>query len=254
MSFTMPEIIVRNVINNGIKDLRLNKRAFEDIFDQFLQDDIGVDYGINYREQIWSWFTTTKIPVVQAWSFDVQRIPCISIHLANETEDESKAAMDDYVGTFNDEHETGTGVFTVMVDIGIHANKGGDHVLWLYYIVAYILFKYKPALFKLGLRLSTFSASDYSKDADKMGNNIWTRWVRFKCTTQNFWEADPLREIDRVVTYPTILGPEACDVATSLDVKPCEVDRHANKGVITERVSDPDEAYSPFIDSDDDAV
>lgn len=254
MSFTMPEIVVRNVINNGIKDLRMNKPAFEDIFDQFLQDDIGVDYGINYREQIWEWFTITKIPVVQAWSFDAQRIPCISIHLANETEDESKAAMDDYAGTFNNESETGTGVFTVMVDIGIHTAKSGDHVLWLYYIVAYILFKYKPALFKLGLKLSTFSASDYSKDADKMSNNIWTRWVRFRCTTQNFWSADPLKEIKEVNTETTILGPVSCDIATSLDVDPRSVDRRANKGIIPSNLSDDNDIYDPFIPDDDDLV
>lgn len=204
MSFIFPEIVVRKLIDQGLKSLRADKSAFNDLFGQFLQDELDVDYGPTYREQIWDWFSTTKIPVVQAWSFNAQKIPCISIHLANETEDESKAAIDDYAGQFNQESETGTGVFTVMIDIGIHANKGGDHVLWLYYIVAYILFKYKPMAFRLGLKLGTFSASDYSKDAEKMGNNVWTRWVRFKCTTQNFWGADPLIEINEVNTEHTI--------------------------------------------------
>src|ERR1035437_1700905 len=156
MPFVLPEIVVRKLLDYGLKALRADKVAFDDLFAIFLQDELGVDYGPAYREQIWQWFTTTKIPVVQAWSFNAQKIPSISIHLANETEDQSKAAISDYAGTFDDIEETGTGVFTVMIDIGIHANKGGDHVLWVYYIVSYILFKYKPMATRLGLKLGTF--------------------------------------------------------------------------------------------------
>jgi hypothetical protein len=238
MPFVMPEVVIRKILDNGIKQLRANKPAFDDLFAMFLQDELGVDYGSAYRDQIWDWFSTTKIPVVQAWSFNAQRIPCISIHLANETEDESKAAMDDYAGAFNDEEETGTGVFTVMIDIGIHANKGGDHVLWLYYIASYILFKYKPAAFRLGLKLGTFSASDYSKDADKMGNNIWTRWVRFRCTTQNFWGADQFGEYEDVNLDRTIGMEPASQVASSLDVNIDEIDLTSNEGLRASRVGD----------------
>lgn len=240
MAFVMPEIVVRKVIDQGIKELRANKPAFDDLFCQFLQDELGIDYGSTYRDQIWGWFTTTKIPVVQAWSFNAQQIPCISIHLANETEDESKAAMNDLAGSFNQEGETGTGVFTVMIDVGIHANKGGDHVLWMYYIVAYILFKYKPMAFRLGLKLGTFSASDYSKDADKMGNNVWTRWVRFRCTTQNFWGADPFIEVDDVNVNYAIGNPPASDLSASLDVDLTTVDTTANQGIKVSRIGDDD--------------
>lgn len=230
MPFVMPEVVVRKLIDFGIKNLRANRRAFDDLFSMFLQDELNQDYGEQYREQIWEWFSTTKIPVVQAWSFNAQKIPCISIHLANETEAEDKAAMDDVAGVGEDS-DIGTSVFTVMVDVGIHTPKGGDHVLWLYYIVSYILFKHKTMAERLGLKLHTYSASDYSKDADKANNNIWTRWVRFRCTTQNFWEADPLREFDKVNTFTSMGNDLSEDIATSLDVDPANVDRTANKGV-----------------------
>jgi hypothetical protein len=234
----MPEIVIRKVVDYGIKQLRANKPAFDDLFSEFLQDELGVDYGEAYRDKIWTWFSSTKIPVVQAWSFDAQRIPCISIHLANESEDESKASMNDYAGNFNNEEETGTGVFTVMIDIGIHANKGGDHVLWMYYIVSYILFKHKDMAFRLGLKLGTFSASDYSKNAELMGNNIWTRWVRFRCTTQNFWGADPFTEVDGLNVETAIGLPPATDIAVSLDVNIDEVDTTANQGIQAGRTGD----------------
>lgn len=196
MAWTLPEVAIRRVISDSFKKLRANKEAFQDIFSEFTKDELAEEYGENYVEQIWTWFTTTKVPVIQSWSFNAQKIPCISVHLANEQEDEAKLAMDDYGGQFDDKAETGTAAFSVMLDIGIHANKGGDHVLWLYYILAYTLFKYKPSLTRLGLEMGTFSASDYSKDADKMANNVWTRWVRYRCTTQNDWAADPLQTID----------------------------------------------------------
>lgn len=194
MSWTLPEVAIRRVIHDSFKKLRANRSAFEDIFADFAKDELSDEYGEKYIDEIWTWFTTTKIPVIQSWSFNVQKIPCISVHLANEQEDEGKLAMDDFGGNFDNEAETGTAAFSVMLDIGCHANRGGDHVLWLYYILAYTLFKYKPSLVRLGLEMGTFSASDYSKDAEKMGNNIWTRWVRYRCTTQNDWAAEELIE------------------------------------------------------------
>lgn len=255
MPFVMPEIVVRKLIDLGIKELRANKPAFDDLFIQFADPELNSDFGPNYREQIWEWFTTTKIPVVQAWSFNAQKIPCISIHLANETEDESKAALND-LGAVGHHSDIGTAAFTVMVDVGIHVAKGGDHVIWLYYIVSYILFKYKLLANKWGLKLQTYSASDYSKDADKTMNNIWTRWIRFRCTTQNFWEADPLRKFEEVNLDPSIGGPVSCDIATSLDVDPCDVDRTANKGIVNEPIGT-NPPYDPFINDpidDDDLI
>lgn len=199
MGWVMPEIVIQKVIDYGIKQLRENKTEFYDLFSQFTEEELNNDYGEKYLEDIWKWFTTTKIPVVKAWAFNRQTIPSISIHLANETEDESKASMQDIGGTADD-NEIGVGVFTVMVDIGIHANKAGDHVLWLYYVISYILFKHKSMAEKYGLRLHTFSASDYNKDANKMTENIWTRWIRYRCTTQNFWSSDPYLDIQEINT------------------------------------------------------
>lgn len=194
MSWTLPEVAIRRVINDSFKKLRTDKTAFLEIFADFAKDELADEYGDAYIEKIWEWFTVTKIPVIQSWSFNTQKVPCISVHLANEQEDEAKLAFDDFGGQFDNVAETGTAAFSVMLDIGCHANRGGDHVLWLYYILAYTLFKYKPSLVRLGLEMGTFSASDYSKDAEKMGNNIWTRWVRYRCTTQNDWAADELVE------------------------------------------------------------
>lgn len=241
MSFVMPEIVIQKVLSHGIKQLRTNKREFYDLFCQFKQDELGQDYGEKYLDEVWNWFSTTKIPVVKAWALNPQLIPSISVHLANETEDETKAAFSDFAGDFDGEEETGTGVFTAMVDIGIHANKAGDHVLWLYYIVAYVLFKHKLMAHRLGLKLHTFSASDYNKDAGKMAENVWTRWVRFRCTTQNFWAQDPFMDVEEINVDPAVGLPPAHDIATSLDVSIDEVDTTANDGLEAGRIGDFDD-------------
>lgn len=239
MSFVLPEIVVQKVISHGIKQLRSDKNAFYDIFAQFTQDELSQDYGQAYLDQIWNWFSTTKIPVVKAWAFNTQLIPSISVHLANETEDESKAAFSDIGSIVMGEGEVGTGVFTAMVDIGIHANKAGDHVLWLYYIVAYVLFKHKMMAERLGLKLHTFSASDYNKESNKMTENIWTRWIRFRCTTQNFWEADKYIQIDDVNLDTAVNLVTASNISMSDDSDPYLVDPNTNPGLIASSL-DPD--------------
>ena len=238
MSFVMPEVVLQKVIDFGIKKLRANKNEFYDIFYQFTQDELSSDYGQKYLDEIWKWFSTTKVPVVKAWQFNSQQIPSISVHLANESEDESKAAISDYAGTFDDVSETGVGVFTVMVDIGIHANKAGDHVLWLYYIVAYVLFKHKMMAERFGLQLHTFSASDYNKENNKMTENIWTRWIRFKCTTQNYWGGAALTEVNNINVDPAIGLEPASSMAYTDDVDPDSVDPTVNKGLFAGEVGD----------------
>jgi hypothetical protein len=185
----MPQIALQKVLQVGIREIKDNPEILEDIFNYMHEPDLTDDYGETYVSKIKEWFLTTKVPVLHAWTFNVDRIPCVSIHLANESEDESKAAVGDYFG--NDENgEVGTSPFTVQLDIGIHASKSSDQVLWLYYIITYILFKKKLYAESLGLRLQTFTASDWDRRQEYSTENIWTRWIRFRCTTQNFWSGD----------------------------------------------------------------
>lgn len=191
----LTQVTLQRLIQVGLKKLKEDVSLLDEIFRGYKFPEMEADYGESYVEGIKTWFANTKIPVVQAWSFNPERIPLISIHLSTEQEDESKAAFGDYFGP-GTESEIGVGVFTVMLDIGIHTSKNGDEVLWLYYIVSYILFKNKMLADHLGLRLQTFSASDYTKNNALMADNIWTRWIKFRCTVENMWDGDPFLCID----------------------------------------------------------
>jgi hypothetical protein len=146
-------------------------------------------YGQAYVDKIFNWFTNTKMPVLQAWTFDPQRVPAYTVHLADESEDESKAAVGDFFGMGQD-GDILTGVSTVSLDIGVHADKSKDHVLWMYYILTYIFYKEKMVGRGLGLQLYTFRASDYNKESKYMADNVWSRWIRFRCTVENYLDGD----------------------------------------------------------------
>lgn len=185
MAFVMSEVALQRLVQIGLSNLKDNRSAFDCIFAQFLRNEMKGSYGQAHIDKIYNWFTTTKIPVLQAWSFDPTKVPSFTIHLADESEDESKAAIADYFGAGEDA-EILTGVSAVSLDIGIHADKSKDHVLWLYYILNYILYKEKMTGHNLGLQLYTFRASEYNKESKYMADNVWSRWVRFRCTVQNY--------------------------------------------------------------------
>ncbi len=185
----MPEIAVQRLIQVGLADLRSKPDVFNEVFAYYNSEELVDDFGPVYIDKIRKWFFETKIPVLMAWGFTAQRLPAYSVNLASESEDESKAAMSDFVGMGANADVKGS-PFTVQIDIGIHADKNSDYVLWMYYAISYILLKNKLLAEKMGLRLHTWSASDYNRDAPHTPENCWSRWIRFKCTVQNEWNDD----------------------------------------------------------------
>lgn len=189
MGFVIPQVSVQRIIQQGLADLKANPNQLDEIFDLYLHEAMVADYGQSYVDDIKTWFAKTRIPVVQAWAFNKTRIPSVSIHLAQEMEDETKSAIGDYGFIDEDYNEGGVGIFTVNLDIGIHATKTGDEVLWLYYLISYCLFTQKALAKSMGLNLQTFNGTDYGRAMEKLPDNIWTRWLRFRCTVDNQWIA-----------------------------------------------------------------
>jgi hypothetical protein len=188
MSFVMAEIAVQRLIQYGIQELRKDEEAFRDIFAYLVEHPLMVNgYGTSHVDKIWQWFNTEKIPVVQAWLLTAERVPCFSIHLSTESEDESKAALSDFYGE-DDDADIGINSFVVNLDVGIHGSKTADQVLWMYYIASYILFRYKDVGRSLGLQIHTYSATDWQKDTAKNPENVFTRWIRMRVSTFNNWK------------------------------------------------------------------
>ena len=114
----MPEVSLQRVIETGIDNLRCCATAFNEIFALYTGTEMKDSYGQSYVDDIRTWFGDTVVPVTQAWAWDPTRVPSISVHLSDESEDESKAAMNDFLG-FGDCDELRVGVMNVSLDIAI---------------------------------------------------------------------------------------------------------------------------------------
>lgn len=216
MAHVMPQIALHRIIAEGVQILKNNINVLDDIFQYYTVDPINKDYGQEYIDQIKEWFKNTKIPVVQAWSLNMSKVPQISVQLAQESEAEDKASMGDYWGDGED-GTIGVSAFNVNLDVMIFGTKNSDEVLWLYYIVNYILFKRKRQAEALGLQLHTFSATDYARDWPKLPENVWVRTIRFRATVQNFWDSEPFLDIGDLETVVLVESSEE-EVATSFVV------------------------------------
>lgn len=191
MSCVMPEVAIQRIVQLGIQELRANKPHFDDIFAYLAENPLmTASYGTAYVDRVWTWFTTEKIPVVQAFLLTPERVPCYSIHLSSESEDESKASISDFYGD-DDDGEIGINSFSVNVDIGIHGSKVAEQVLWMYYILNDILFRSKLRAQQLGIEIQTHSATDWQRENQKNPENIYTRWVRMRVSVFNTWKHTP---------------------------------------------------------------
>jgi hypothetical protein len=195
MGFVLPEIAAQRLLQYGIDRLREDKEAFDDIFCYMNHPLMVEGYGANYVDKIWKWFNENNIPVVQAWGLTPDRIPCISIGIQGEAEDESKAAIGDLV--FMEEGgEVGGQVNNVTIIIGLHANKSTDSVLWLNYIAKYILFKHKPLARDLGFILQSPYSTAWEKKMSTHPENIYTLNIMLRATVLNSWSATKYQEAE----------------------------------------------------------
>src|SRR5665213_3257538 len=116
MSHVIPQVALQRIILDGVQIVKEHIDVIDDIFLYYRSPAMNADYGQKYIDQIKKWFSETKIPVVQAWNMNISQVPQISVQLAQENEDESKAALGDYWGP-GEEHTVGVGVFTVTLDV-----------------------------------------------------------------------------------------------------------------------------------------
>jgi len=119
----------------------------------------------------------------------------------------SKATITSFITT--DKFKRGEAYFKENIDIGIHGHGDQNTVLWMYYIVMWILLRMKPEMERRCMDISTFSASDFNKNNQYLGENIFSRWIRFSARTRVTWKDDELPQVDTIVA--TVRTPEDDD-------------------------------------------
>lgn len=97
--FVMSELTVESVLREGLTALRRNPKILEDVFAQLLTPYLQKKYGDKELNKIKKFFCGKEISVVHAFSQVPSNVPCISIQLLDNPEDESKAHVEDYEDT-----------------------------------------------------------------------------------------------------------------------------------------------------------
>jgi len=79
--------------------------------------------------------------------------------------------------------------YNETVTIVVHGMSARQEGLWLFYVTMWALLRFRPLLTSVfGLDLSTPSASDYAKDDQFLGENVWRRYITVNAKTSWTWE------------------------------------------------------------------
>lgn len=91
--------------------------------------------------------------------------------------------------------------------IAVHGHTDRNEGLWLYYIVMWILLKYRPLMIAtFGLDLALPAASDFSKDDSTIGTNTWRRFINV--SAKSVWSWESARQQDVVGVLASVFSSQ----------------------------------------------
>ena len=199
VSFTMAGTFINEEIIGGggeILNMLFDFRTGSDSIDGGLDSVISRKYSlepIRLRE----FFRRNQIAIVQSFS-DVQaHLPCISIQLANDGEDQGLALTDDFGGidgTFDSDvpardrlgRDENTIHANTTINVGIHT-KEQLLTKYLYHITKYFVLSAKEDLIRQNFIIATFKGSDFMRDASWQGDHVYTRFLNISGKTEDSW-------------------------------------------------------------------
>ena len=142
-------------------------------------------------------FRNNQVAIVQSFS-DVQaNLPCISIQLANDGEDQGLAMTDDFGGidgVFDSDVPARNRIgrdqniihANTTINIGIHT-KEQLLTKYLYNITKYFILSAKEDLIRQNFIIATFRGSDFTRDASWQGDHVYTRFLNISGKTEDSW-------------------------------------------------------------------
>ena len=151
-------------------------------------------------------FRNNQVAIVQSFSDIQTNLPCISIQLANDGEDQGLALTDDFGGIEGFDANNGIGRdentihANTVINVGIHTK---DQLLtkYIYHITKYFILSAKEDLIRQNFIIATFKGSDFSRDAGWAGDHVYTRFLNISGKTEDSWV-----NLDEIVTQLADVG------------------------------------------------
>ena len=223
MSFTLPDLVIEGAVRKGFNFLRNNAGTSPttpggsdeviglggQVLNMLFNFDTGnssIDGGLDssvsgkYSAEAFrlrEFFRNNEVAIVQSFS-DVQtHLPCISIQLANDGEDQGLALTDDFGGidgTFDSNvpardrlgRDENTIHANTVINVGIHT-KEQLLTKYLYHIAKYFILSAKVELIRQNFIIATFRGSDFTRDASWQGDHVYTRFLNISGKTEDSW-------------------------------------------------------------------
>ena len=174
-------------ILNMLFDFRTGSNSIDGGLDPIISRKYSME-PIRLRE----FFRRNQIAIIQSFS-DVQaHLPCISIQLANDGEDQGLALTDDFGGieSFDSNGGIGRDENTIhantTINVGIHT-KEQLLTKYLYHIAKYFVLSAKEDLIRQNFIIATFKGSDFMRDASWQGDHVYTRFLNISGKTEDSW-------------------------------------------------------------------
>ena len=204
-----------------VLDMLFDFREGNDSIDGGLDVSVSTKYDqepLRLRE----FFRENQIAIIQSFS-DVQtNLPCISIQLASDGEDQGLALTDDFGGidgTFDSDvpardrigRDENTIHANTVINVGIHT-KEQLLTKYLYHITKYFILSAKEDLIRQNFIIATFRGSDFTRDAAWQGDHVYTRFLNISGKTEDSWVnldeiVDQLEEVGINIFVPQVGAP-----------------------------------------------
>lgn len=96
MAFKLPDLILESIIRDGLENARRDETVIEDVFGDLLKPYAAKKYGEAEVNKIKDIIQKREISVVHSFNLVNANLPCISIQLADDREDEARTQIGNY--------------------------------------------------------------------------------------------------------------------------------------------------------------
>jgi hypothetical protein len=97
MSFIIPDLIIESILRDGFNNARRDNTVIDDIFEDLTLAFNSKKYGESEVEKIKKIINDQEVSIVHSFNLVNSNLPCISIQLADDRENENEAHMGNYV-------------------------------------------------------------------------------------------------------------------------------------------------------------
>ncbi len=98
MSFKLPDLIVESIIRDGFNNARRDNSVIDDVFEDLTLAFNSKKYGESEVEKIKKVINDQEVSLVHSFNLVNSNLPCISIQLTDDRENENEAHMGNYIG------------------------------------------------------------------------------------------------------------------------------------------------------------